>query len=820
MKVIIIGGVAAGASVAARLRRLDENAEIILVEKGKFISYANCGLPYHLGGVIPTRENLLVMTAAKFQGWFNIDVRTESEAIRIDRVEKILTIRNGEREYTETYDKLLLATGAVPMELKTPGDEDERIHHLWTIADMDRVVNTLETGAKNAVIVGAGFIGLEVAENLQERGLNVTVIQRGEHVLPTMDKEMASPLAQELLASGIDLKLSRTVVAYEKDLTENTLFAVLDNGERIPADVVIVSVGVRPNSTLAQAAGLECGPRGHICVNEFLQTSDPDIYAAGDAVEITEPIFGGKTAIPLAGPANKQGRIAADNLAGGSKTYRGSYGASVVKVGRMNAAAVGFTEAQLRAMGKDFHKIYIHPSSSASYYPGATRLDIKLLFGDDGTIYGAQIVGAKGVDKRIDTIAQAMQSGRKAPELGELELSYAPPFSSAKDPVNFAGFVVENVLTGRSDVVYPDTIPADACVLDVRESAENELGAIPGALNIRLADLRGRLAELDREKLIVCCCQVGLRGYLAERILKQNGFRAANLSGGWLTWKMFFPGEMSVSRKTESKMEEKLEPKANPLTVVETLDVRTLPCPGPVVKLKETMDKMAVGSAIHLMAATTFEEDLRRWAKSSGNTLLDVKRVAEWIEADVVKGDGDETDTVSSGGGCSGSCPVPQKAENPNTTAIILFSNDFDKAMTTMILANGLVAAGMNVEIFFTFWGLSVLRKNPAPYLKKTFMERMFSWMLPKGAEKLALSKMNMLGMGSAMMKNVMAQKNVLTLPELIRSARGAGVRFIACDMAMSVMGITREELIEIDEVAGVATFAEIAKRSQNTLFI
>ncbi|MDO4627712.1 MAG: FAD-dependent oxidoreductase [Planctomycetia bacterium] len=873
MKVIIIGGVAAGASAAARLRRLDENAEIILLEKGKFISYANCGLPYHLGGVIPARENLLVMTAAKFQGWFNIDVRTESEAIRINRAEKILTIRNGEREYTETYDKLLLTTGAVPMELKTPGDEDERIHHLWTIGDMDRVVNTLKTGAKNTVIVGAGFIGLEVAENLLERDLNVTIIQRGEHVLPTMDKEMALPLAQELLASGIDLKLSRTVVAYEKDSAENamentaentvrnvtetgkdTLFAVLDNGERIPADVVIVSAGVRPNSMLAQAAGLECGPRGHICVNEFLQTSDPDIYAAGDAVEITEPIFGGKTAIPLAGPANKQGRIAADNLAGGSKTYHGSYGASVVKVGRMNAASVGFTEARLREMGKDFRKIYIHPSSSASYYPGAARLDIKLLFGDDGTIYGAQVVGTKGVDKRIDTIAQAMQSGRKAPELGELELSYAPPFSSAKDPVNFAGFVAENVLTGRSDVVYPDTIPTDACVLDVREPAENELGTIPGALNIRLADLRGRLAELDREKLIVCCCQVGLRGYLAERILKQNGFRAANLSGGWLTWKMFFPGEMSVSRKTEPEVkmalnpekkiepevkmelnpEKKIEPAVKPLTVVETLDVRTLPCPGPVVKLKETMDKMAVGSAIHLMAATTFEEDLRRWAKSSGNTLLDVKRVAEWIEVDVVKGGGDESgagygagaETASDGGTCSGNCPVPKMGMNAsgngngNTTAIILFSNDFDKAMAAMILANGLVAAGMNVEIFFTFWGLSVLRKNPAPYLQKTLMERMFSWMLPRGAEKLALSKMNMLGMGSAMMKNVMAQKNVLTLPELIRSARGAGVRFIACDMAMSVMGITREELIEIDEVAGVATFAEIAKRSQNTLFI
>ncbi|MBP5622930.1 MAG: FAD-dependent oxidoreductase, partial [Thermoguttaceae bacterium] len=530
MKTVIIGGVAAGASAAARLRRLDEAAEIVLFEKGEFISYANCGLPYCLGGVIPERENLLVMTSEKFRAWLNVDVRTSSEAIAINRAEKTVLIQNGNREYTERYDKLVLATGAIPTAPKTPGDDDPRVLRLWTIADMDRVLSKLNAGAKRAVVVGAGFVGLELAENLRERGLDVTIVQRSDHVLPTLDSETAVPLAVELSSLGIALEFGRVVSSYHAE--GDAFFVDLDSGEKLQADFVVVSVGVRPNSALAQDAGLECGDRGHIVVNEYLQTSDPDIYAAGDAVEVLDPIFGGKRAFPLAGPANKQGRIVADNIAGRPSRYSGSLGTSVVKVGALTAASVGLTEKRLIALKKPYRKIYIHPSSNASYFPGATRLDLKLLFGDDGTIYGAKFVGRMGVDKRIDSIAQAMKSGKKAPELGELELAYAPPYSSAKDPVNFAGFVADDVLTGLSDVVYPDTIPEDAVVLDVREPAEHELGAIPGSLNIPLGQLRTRLNELDKSKLIVCHCQVGLRGYLAERILKQNGFRAANLSGG------------------------------------------------------------------------------------------------------------------------------------------------------------------------------------------------------------------------------------------------------------------------------------------------
>ena len=534
MKFVIVGGVAAGASAGARLRRLDESSEILLLEKGDFISYANCGLPYHLGKVIPERENLLVMSPEKFSSWLNISVRTRAEVVSIDRKGKTLAVRTPEGMVTESYDKLLLATGAMPQ--NSAGRTSPRILNLWTLADMDRIVSCLKDAGR-VLIAGAGFIGLETAENLQERGISVTLIQRGSHVLPSVDAEMAGALADELTGMGVDLRLETTIAEYRDN--GDSVTVILNSGEEIQVDFVIESIGVKPNSVLAQSAGLSCGPRGHIEVNEYLQTSDPDIFAAGDVVEIRDPIFGGKTAIPLAGPANKQGRIAAGNMLGGKIPYRGSLGTSVVKVGHLTAASVGYTETRLKAMGKEYRKIYLHPSSNASYYPGSAKLAVKLIFGMDGTIYGAQIVGAKGVDKRIDSIAQAMQNGLKAPELGTLELAYAPPYSSAKDPVNFAGFIAENVLNGLSDVVYPDTIPEDALVLDVREPEENALGAIPNAVNIRLGDLRARLGELDRNKLIVCCCQVGLRGYLAERILKQNGFKAANLSGGFLTWKMF-----------------------------------------------------------------------------------------------------------------------------------------------------------------------------------------------------------------------------------------------------------------------------------------
>jgi len=802
MKTVIVGGVAAGAGVAARLRRLDESAEIVLLERGAFISYANCGLPYHVGGVIPQRESLLVMPVPKFKAWFNVDVRTNSEALAIDRAAKTVTVQGPSGTYQETYDRLVLATGSSPVMMKLPGSDDPRVMRLWTIPDMDGIIAKIQAGAKKAVVVGAGFIGLETAENLNERGLDVTIVELADQVLPTIDKEMTTPLAQELSSAGIALRLAHKVVAFEK--TGDAFCAVLDSGERLSADIVIMSVGVKPNSELAQAAGLDLGPRGHVIVDDTLRTSDASIYAAGDVIEVADPILGGKTAIPLAGPANKQARIVADNLVGRTSRYRGSYGAAVLKVGTLAAGGVGLTERRLKQLGVPYHKVYNHPASSASYYPGGSQLHIKLLFAPDGKILGAQVVGNKGVDKRLDVIAGAMRSGIAAPQLAELELSYAPPFSSAKDPVNFVGMIASNVLSGDTHLAHSDALPADALILDVREPAETELGVIPGSTLIPLGQLRGRLGELDATREIVAVCQVGLRGYLAERILRQKGYRVSNLSGGYLTWKYVHPAPFVPAAKQAS-----CASGACTLSAFgsETLDVRALACPGPVVRLKKQFDEMDAGETVLLQAQLSFEPDLRNWVASTGHELVGIEKKPAHLEAVLRKV-------------AAPKAPAPTQGRSEYGGAIVLFSNDLDKAMAALIIACGMAASGTKVGIFFTFWGLSVLRKDPAPAVKKDLLSRMFGWMLPKGARKLTLSKMNMGGMGTLMMKQVMASQNVTTLPDLIRQARELGVRFVACEMAMGVMGITREELIEVDDIAGVASFVEMAKHSTSTLFI
>lgn len=798
MKTVIIGGVAAGASAAARLRRLDESMEIVLLERGDYISYANCGLPYHLGGVIPERDSLLVMPEKKFKAWFNLELRTKNEVIAVNRQAKNVTVRRADgSEYEESYDKLLLATGSSPVAPSLPGADDSRIHSLWTIPDMDALGALVKEGAENAVVVGGGFIGLEAAENLRERGLHVTVVQHSGHVLPSVDREMAYLLEAELTANGVDVRLNSKLSSFRKK--GDSLFAVLSDGSELAADLVVMSIGVTPNSGLAKSAGLELGARGHIVVNERLQTSDPDIYAAGDAVEVVDRISGQKTAVPLAGPANKQGRIAADNIAGRSSVYRGSWGASVIKIGALTAAGIGLTEAKLKQLGVVYHKIYTHPASNASYYPGGSQMHLKLMFAADGRILGAQAVGMKGVDKRLDVIGTAMQSGRTAPELAELELAYAPPFNSAKDPVNFLGMIAQNILDGTTHPAYADALPADALILDVREEAEYQAGAIPGAVNLPLGQLRSRLNELDRSREVIVHCQVGLRGYLAERILRQNGFSVRNLSGGYLTWKYT---HAALPAPVVSTPVRNVPPEASG----RTLDVRTLACPGPVVRLKTEMENLAAGETLRLFAAGSFAPDLEAWVRSSGNELLGMEQKSDHLEAVLRKAGAGGTDHVPVSSGRSAS--------------IVLFSNDLDKAMAALIIACGMAVSGKKVGIFFTFWGLSVLRRNPAPAVRKNLLSRMFGWMLPRGASELSLSKMNMCGAGTAMMKHVMKEQNVTSLPELLKQARELGVRFVACEMAMNVMGITREELIEVDDVAGVASFAEMTKDGGSTLFI
>jgi NADPH-dependent 2,4-dienoyl-CoA reductase/sulfur reductase-like enzyme/rhodanese-related sulfurtransferase len=547
MKLLIVGGVAGGASAAARARRLDERAQIILFERGPYISFANCGLPYHIGNVIARRSQLLIMPPEAFRTRTGVDVRTLHEVVEIRREEKKVGVldRNSGEMYLETYDKLILATGSSPIRPPIPGADDPDVMQLWTLSDMDRIVARVERQAKRAVVVGGGFIGLEVAENLRERGLDVTIVEMLAQVLPSLDLEMAQPLAGELGRAGVRLALGRRVVEIHRPSGEETvepeLHVLLDDGAELEADFVVMSVGVRPNSELAQAAGLQLSDRHGVLVNEHLRTSDPDIYAVGDVVAVREIVTGQLAQIPLAGPANRQGRIAADNALGRRRVYPGTLGTAVVKVFEKTAASVGPTERRLKSSGVSYQKVYVHPFSNATYYPGAGQMILKLLFDPEGKILGAQIVGDKGVDKRIDVIATAMLGGLDVFGLEALELGYAPPYGAARDPVNVAGMVAADTVRGDTTPVYVEQIPEGAFLLDVRQPEESAEGTVPGAVMIPLGQLRDRLSELPRDRQIVTCCRVGLRGYLAERILKQHGFQAANLSGGLHTWKLYHP---------------------------------------------------------------------------------------------------------------------------------------------------------------------------------------------------------------------------------------------------------------------------------------
>lgn len=816
MKVVIIGGIAGGAGAAARLRRLDEKMEIVLVERGAEISYANCGLPYFLGRVIKDRSALLVTTPEKFRARFNVDVRVRCEAISIDRAGKSVLLRdlNSGRETVETYDKLILATGSLPCANPLPGNALPGVFRLWTLEDLDKLDAALAEKPRRVLVAGGGYVGVELVENLRERGCEVTLLQRGTHLLPTLDQEMSNLLVEELRRQGIGVELKAELTGIDRG--EAGLEAILADGRRLQTEFAVLCVGVKPNSELARAAGLDLGRHGHIVTDQELRSSDPDIYAIGDVIEVIDPIFQGQTAIPLAGPANRQARMVADNICGRDRKYSGTLGTSIIKVGSLTAASTGYCERLLKGKTDQYHKIYLHPGSHASYYPGSTPLHIKMIFTQDGTLLGAQIVGRKGVDKRIDVISTAMCQGMKAQDLAALELAYAPPYSSAKDPVNFAGMIAENVLSGLSEEVHFERLPEDALLLDTREKDEYELGTVPGAVNIPLGELRSRYPELPQERRILAFCQSGLRSYIAERILKQHGFQVATLSGGYLTWKMQQQPALSSPAKAIAESPAGPPPAAagaetatTAVAPVMTLDVRALACPGPVVRLKQEMEKLQNGDSLELLAPLSFEPDLESWSKSSGNAVLSSSRKEDYFQAIVRK--------QPAGGEAA---PAGAGAAERSGAAMVLFSNDLDKAMAALIIACGMAAAGQKVGIFFTFWGLSVLRKNPAPAVRKSFISRMFGWMLPKGADKLTLSKMNMGGLGTVMMKQVMARDNVTTLPELLRQARELGVKFVACEMAMGVMGITREELIEIDDVVGVASFVEMARNSNSTLFI
>ncbi len=545
-KLIVVGGVAGGASAAARARRLDEKAQIILFERGPFVSFANCGLAYHIGGEIEKREALQVQTPEGLRLRYGIDVRIQSEVVSIDRANRQVIVQEipTGRTYSESYNKLILSPGACPIRPPIPGIDHPRILCLRNIPDMDRILKALNEGAKNAVVVGGGFIGLEMAENLVRRGLKVDLVEMLDQVLPPLDREMATPIHQELVNNGVSLSLQEIVASFESQ--DHQVVSVLKSGRNLASDLVVLAIGLWPEVKLAQEAKLKLGPTGGIQVDKYLRTSDPNILAVGDAIEVKDFVRRCPVRIPLAGPANRQGRIAADNAFGRTSVYRGSQGTSIVRVFGLVAASTGSSEKMLKQAGIPCQKVYIHATHHAGYFPGAKGMTLKLIFGADGGVLGAQIVGSEGVDKRIDVLATAIQAKMTVFDLEEMELAYAPQFGSAKDPINLSGFVASNLLRGDVKFLHADSIPRDGItLLDVRTPEEHEKGHIPGSKLIPLDDLRPRLGELPAQQPVVVYCQAGMRGYLASRILKQNGLTVWNLSGGYQTYCLFHPSQLT-----------------------------------------------------------------------------------------------------------------------------------------------------------------------------------------------------------------------------------------------------------------------------------
>lgn len=549
MKLLIVGGVAGGASAAARARRLSESAEIIVFERGPDVSFANCGLPYYVGGTIADRDKLLVTTSERLKSRFRLDVRTSSNVEKINRAAKTIVVREqaSGRVYEESYDKLILAPGAAPMKPPIPGVDLPGILTLRNLQDVDRIKAAVDAGVRHVVVVGGGFIGLELVENFVHKGIPTTVVQSQDQLLSPYDKEMTAPLEQVLKEKGVTLLLNNTAEGFEQQ--SEGLMIHLKSGQHLTADLVVLGIGVRPENQLAIDAGLHVGPRGGIQVNDTLLTSDPDIYAVGDAIEVKDFGSGEPTQVPLAGPANRQGRIAAENVFGRSSRYRGTQGTAIIGFFGKTIAMTGASEKTLRFTNRSFRKIYVHPAHHAGYYPGAQPMTIKLLFDPkDGLILGAQAVGGEGVDKRIDVLAVAIQARMTVFDLEEMELAYAPQFGSAKDPVNMAGFVASGLIRGDHPQTDVESLLATASdqrpyLIDVRTPQEFSQGAIPGAVNIPVDDLRERLKELPANKPIAVYCQVGQRGYLATRILLQSGFTdVVNIGGGYKTYKLFSPG--------------------------------------------------------------------------------------------------------------------------------------------------------------------------------------------------------------------------------------------------------------------------------------
>ena len=814
MKYIIIGGVAGGATAAARLRRVDEKSDILLLEKGKYISYANCGLPYYIGGVIDEREKLLVQTPASFGQRFRVDVRVENEVIAIHPQNKTITVRTVDGgEYEETYDKLLLSPGATPVRPPLEGIDSEGIFTLRNVEDTDRIKSYLtEHAVKRAVVVGAGFIGLEMAENLHHAGVSVSVVEMGNQVMAPIDFSMAAPVHQHLVQKGVSLYLEEGVTHFQR--TEQGITVFLKSGKTIPADMVLLSIGVRPATALAKDAGLKIGEAGGIWVNEYLETSEKDIYAVGDAIEYPHPLTGKPWLNYLANPANRQGRIVADNMVFGNKvSYEGAIGTSIAKVFDMTVASTGLAAKRLKQWEMEYQSSVTHSASHAGYYPDALPLTLKLTFHPvTGKLYGAQCIGYEGVDKRIDQIAGLIKRGGTVYDLMETEHTYAPPFSSAKDPIAIAGYVASNIISGAMPIItWRELVQQknEVMLIDTRTPEEFSFGSIPGAINIPLDDLRDRMSEVPTSKPVVLFCAVGLRGYLAQRILMGNGYRnVRNLSGGYKLYSAAVapvPVPDKVITPQVNSIESMVSSSKEPLKI----NACGLQCPGPIMQVKKAMDTLAPGEQVEIVATDAgFARDASAWCDTTGNRLIGSHEEKGRYTVTIEKGDP------------AAVCPSSAGAIAGRGKTLILFSDDLDKALATFVLANGAAATGQKVTIFFTFWGLNVIKKLHKPNVEKDIFGKMFGMMLPSSSRKLKLSKMSMGGIGGKMMRYIMNRKGIDSLESLRSQALAQGVEFIACQMSMDMMGISREELLDEVTIGGVATYMERADKANVNLFI
>lgn len=816
-KICIVGGVAGGATAAAKLRRLSEEDEIILFEKDEYISFANCGLPYYIGGTITERDKLLVQTVDEMSTRFNLDIRNYSEVTAIDREAKEIVVKKvlSNQEYRESYDVLILSPGASPIVPPIPGlKESNNVFILRNIPHTDAINNFINENKPNHVtVIGGGFIGVEMAENLKEKGLNVTVVDMADQVLAPVDFEMAQIVHEELTRNGIKLVLNDGVKAFhDKGKVVETA-----SGTKISTDMIILAIGVSSETRLAKEAGLEIGELRAIVVDEKMRTNDPSIYALGDAVQVQSRVNNQPTKIPLAWPANRQAIVVANAIHDIQDKYPGSLGTAVAKVFDMTVASTGFNEKLCKLYNMEYDVIHVSRNNHASYYPGATSIVLKLVFHPTtGEIYGAQAIGQEGTEKRIDVIATAMIGKLTISDLPDLELAYAPPYSSAKDPVNIAGYVASHVVKQEYKMIQwhqiDEFVRQGGYVLDVRTPIEFDLGHIQSSVNIELDELRNRLSELpSKDTKVAVMCQVGHRGYLGLRILQENGFsNIFNLDGGYHMYEIakhdFTKEDVFEASMPSSDVDSQSKLMLNESLETIHIDACGMQCPGPILETYKAIEKMEEGQRLTIEASDIgFYRDVSKWAEKTGNTIVELKTEGKKVIATLQKGKGIAQSALS------------QSREN---ATIVLFSGEFDKAMAAMIIANGAAAMGKKVSIFFTFWGLNALRKDKSVKVEKSAIESMFGTMMPKGAQSLPLSNMNMGGMGKAMINKVMNDKNVESLPNLMKQAQEMGVEFIACTMSMDIMGIKEEELIDHVSLAGVAAYLAESEDAGLTLFI